>query len=77
MAKALDHKISSRIKKYLGNQTQTKTITEISRSLDIGRNTVAKHLELLKIQGLVEERTVGQAKLWSLTATPFLLTTIP
>ena len=71
MAKALDHNISSKIRRYLGKQTQTKTITEISRSLDIGRNTVAKHLELLKIQGLVEERTVGQAKLWSLTATPF------
>ena len=71
MAKALDHNISSKIRRYLGKQTQTKTITEISRNLDIGRNTVAKHLELLKIQGLVEERTVGQAKLWSLTATPF------
>lgn len=71
MAKSLNHKISTKIKKYLEKQTQTRTITEISRSLDIGRNTVAKHLELLKIQGLVEERTVGQAKLWSLTATPF------
>ena len=71
MAKKLDYQISSKIRKYLGKQTQTKTITEISRNLDIGRNTVAKYLELLKIQGLVEERTVGQAKLWSLTATPF------
>tara|TARA_B110000014_G_scaffold254611_1_gene235395 strand:+ start:3794 stop:4330 length:537 start_codon:yes stop_codon:yes gene_type:complete len=71
MAKKLDLEISGKIRKYLGKQTQTKTITEISRSLDIGRNTVAKYLELLKIQGLVEERTVGQAKLWSLTATPF------
>ena len=71
MAKPLDHNISQRIKEYLEKQNQTKTITEISRILDIGRNTIAKHLELLKIQGLVEERTVGQAKLWSLTATPF------
>ena len=71
MAKPLDYNISQKIKEYLGKQNQTKTITEISRTLDIGRNTIAKHLELLKIQGLVEERTVGQAKLWSLTATPF------
>ena len=71
MAKSLDHNISQKIKEYLEKQNQTKTITEISRTLDIGRNTVAKHLELLKIQGLVEERTVGQAKLWSLIATPF------
>ena len=39
--------------------------------LDIGRNTVAKYLELLKFQGLVEQRSIGQAKLWSLTDTPF------
>ena len=71
MAKPLDYNISQTIKEYLGKQNQTKTITEISRTLDIGRNSIAKHLELLKIQGLVEERTVGQAKLWSLTATPF------
>ena len=71
MAKKLDYEISSKIKDFLSKQTQTKTITEISRSLDIGRNSVAKHLELLKMQGLVEERSVGQAKLWSLTATPF------
>ena len=71
MAKPLDYHISQTIKEYLGKQNQTKTITEISRTLDIGRNSIAKHLELLKIQGLVEERTVGQAKLWSLTATPF------
>ena len=48
MAKKLDYQISSKIRKYLGKQTQTKTITEISRNLDIGRNTVAKYLELLK-----------------------------
>ena len=71
MAKKLDYEISSKIKDFLSKQTQTKTITDISRSLDIGRNSVAKHLELLKMQGLVEERSVGQAKLWSLTATPF------
>ena len=71
MAKKLDYEISTKIEEYLSKQTQTKTITDISRSLDIGRNSVAKHLELLKMQGLVEERSVGQAKLWSLTATPF------
>ncbi len=71
MAKPLDYNIGQTIEEYLGKQNQTKTITEISRELDIGRNSIAKHLELLKIQGLVEERAVGQAKLWSLTATPF------
>ena len=71
MAKPLDYNISQTIREYLAKQNQTKTITEISRTLDIGRNSIAKHLELLKVQGLVEERTVGQAKLWSLTATPF------
>ena len=49
MAKPLDYNISQTIKEYLGKQNQTKTITEISRTLDIGRNSIAKHLELLKI----------------------------
>ena len=31
----------------------------------------SKYLELLKYQGLVEQRSIGQAKLWSLTHTPF------
>ena len=71
MAKELDLQIKKSITTYLGISIESQTITEISRSLDIGRNTVAKYLELLKYQGLVEQRIVGQAKLWSLTHTPF------
>ena len=71
MAKELNAKIQSRIVGYLERRTEQSSITEISRDLDIGRNTVAKYLELLKYQGLVEQRSIGQAKLWSLTNTPF------
>ena len=71
MAKELNPKTEKSITTYLGSSLEPQTITEISRTLDIGRNTVAKYLELLKYQGLVEQRIVGQAKLWSLTHTPF------
>ena len=71
MAKELNAKIQSKIVEYLEKRTEQSSITEISRDLDIGRNTVAKYLELLKFQGLVEQRSIGQAKLWSLTDTPF------
>ena len=65
MAKELDPLTEKSITTYLGTSLEPQTITEISRSLDIGRNTVAKYLELLRYQGLVEQRIVGQAKLWS------------
>ena len=71
MAKELNAKIQSKIIEYLERRTEQSSITEISRDLDIGRNTVAKYLELLKFQGLVEQRSIGQAKLWSLIDTPF------
>ena len=67
MAKELNAKIESKIMDYLKKRSEQSSITEISRDLDIGRNTVAKYLELLKFQGLVEQRSIGQAKLWSLT----------
>ena len=44
MAKPLDYNISQTIREYLAKQNQTKTITEISSTLDIGRNSIAKHL---------------------------------
>jgi len=71
MAKELDPQTEKSITAHLGQSLESQTITEISRALSIGRNTVAKYLELLKYQGLVEQRIVGQAKLWSLTHTPF------
>ena len=48
MAKELNAKIQSKIVEYLEKRTEQSSITEISRDLDIGRNTVAKYLELLK-----------------------------
>ena len=50
MAKELNAKIESKIMDYLKKRSEQSSITEISRDLDIGRNTVAKYLELLKYQ---------------------------
>ena len=42
MAKELNAKIESKIMDYLKKRSEQSSITEISRDLDIGRNTVAK-----------------------------------
>ena len=66
MAKALDHNISSKIWRYLGKQTQTKTITEISRSLDIGRNIneILRGLSVIQTIELMPcNRKLGEAVL--------------
>ena len=43
MAKELNAKIESKIMDYLKKRSEQSSITEISRDLDIGRNTVAKN----------------------------------
>lgn len=42
------------------------TITEIARQTHITRNSVSKHLEVLRIAGQVDMRAVGNAKMYSL-----------
>jgi len=48
------------------------SISEISRKIKSDRRTVAKSLEKLNQNGLVECRSIGMAKLWSLSKSPML-----
>ena len=43
------------------------TVTDVSKKLGYNRNTTAKHLEILAAEGKVEVRSVGQAKVYSVT----------
>ena len=43
------------------------TVTEISKKIDLNRNSVAKYLEVLLISGHVEMRTYGPAKVFFLS----------
>ena len=57
----------SRIKNFLRGSSKGYTVTEISRAIDINRNSVAKYLDVLCISGAVELKVFGSAKIYSLT----------
>ena len=54
----------NRIIKLLKENPKGMTITEISQKLNINRNSVAKYLELLRVLGHVDMRTIGTAKVF-------------
>jgi len=56
-----------RIKALLRGTTKGLTVTEISRSIQVNRNSVAKYLDILLTSGQVEMKAVGSAKIYSLT----------
>ncbi|MFX1520412.1 MAG: PAS domain S-box protein [Promethearchaeota archaeon] len=53
-----------RIKEVLKTKQKGMTITDLSRALNINRNSVAKYLELLRLSGHVEMRSFGPAKVF-------------
>ncbi|MCK9592453.1 MAG: PAS domain S-box protein [Methanoregula sp.] len=57
----------TRIKSFLKGSSKGYTVTEISRSIDINRNSVAKYLDVLCISGAVELKVIGSAKIYTLT----------
>jgi PAS domain S-box-containing protein len=57
----------NRIKSFLKGSHRGYTVTEISRSIEINRNSVAKYLDVLRTMGIVDMKLVGSAKVFSLT----------
>lgn len=53
-----------RIKEVLKTNPKGMTITDISRAINVNRNSVAKYLELLRLSGHVEMRSFGPAKVF-------------
>jgi|GEM_PF-6077084 len=45
------------------------TTSEIAKKLGISRNTAIKVLEVMRVKGIVNYRSIGQAKLWFLKPT--------
>jgi PAS domain S-box-containing protein len=60
-------RIAVQITNLLRAHPRGLTITDISRSLHLNRNSVAKYLEILVISGHVEKQRVGRAKLFFLS----------
>jgi len=56
-----------RIRELLATNREGMSITDISSRLDINRNTVAKYMEILQIQGAVDGRKRGTSKVFYLT----------
>ena len=54
----------SRIKTILRDNPKGMTVTDISREMDINRNSVAKYLDILLISGHAEMITFGPAKVF-------------
>ena len=52
------------IQQILKDNSKGMTVTDISRKININRNSVAKYLDIMRISGLVEMITFGPAKVF-------------
>lgn len=55
------------VKKVLKENPKGMTVSDISKEIKINRNSVAKYLDVLLISGHVEMRTIGPAKVFSIS----------
>lgn len=63
----MNQKQLSEITKVLKTNPRGMTVTQISKEIDLNRNSVAKYLEVLLISGHVEMRSYGPAKVFFLS----------
>ena len=63
----LDQEKISRIKNLLKFKPKGMSISDISHSLKMNRNSVAKYLDLLLVSGQVEMQSYGTAKVYFLS----------
>ncbi|HDR74114.1 MAG TPA: PAS domain S-box protein [Methanoculleus sp.] len=61
-----EHDTPARILRALRFRPKGMTITEVAKQIRATRNSVSRHLEILRIAGKVDVRSVGNAKLYSL-----------
>jgi len=58
----------ARIKEELSEHPKGMSITDIAEKVNVHRNSVAKYMDILHIQGAVDEYKVGTSKLYFLTS---------
>mgnify|MGYP001377389539 CR=1 FL=1 len=58
----------ARIKELLAEHPQGMSITEIAAQVKVNRNSVAKYMDILQIQGAVDGRKMGTSKVYYLSA---------
>ena len=54
----------SKITKILKDNSRGMTVTQISKEINLNRNSVSKYLEVLLISGHVEMKSYGPAKVF-------------
>lgn len=59
-----EDRIKGDILQTLRNNTKGMTVTEISRHIGLNRNSTAKYLDILKMNGQIDLRPMGRAKLY-------------
>ncbi len=57
----------ARIKEVLREHPRGRTVTDISKAININRNSVAKYLDVLQVTGKVDMRMFGPAKAYFLS----------
>ena len=63
--------VRQKILQILKNNQGT-TIKELTPKVNLERHTLAKHLDSLQSEGLINHRTVGRTKLWFATKAPLI-----
>ena len=63
----LDHENIARIKNALRFKSKGMTISEIASQLQLNRNSVAKYLEILSMNGEVEAKKLGTSRVYTIS----------
>ena len=64
--KSKSEDIQSKIIDFLKQEKHGASISEMARSINVSRITLSKYLEMMRVQGLVNFKSIGMAKLWRL-----------
>ena len=66
----MEQQIKHQVLDHLKKAESGLTTQELCKFLELERHTVAKYLDSLKAENLVEYRELGRTKLWSLNKSP-------
>jgi PAS domain S-box-containing protein len=59
-----EDRIKGKILNCLKNNPKGMTVSEISKHIDLNRNSTAKYLDILRVNGRIEMRPLGRAKMF-------------
>lgn len=64
--------VKQQLLQILEEQKQGLTTQECAGRVGLDRHTMIKYLEALRSEGVIDYRSIGKAKVWTLTSSPFL-----